>query len=533
MATQTPPVYTAIVQDITGRKRQEELINLRNRAIEAVDVGVSIADATQVNHPLVYVNQPLCAMTGYTPDELLGRGAKWLQKDDRQQPEHLKIQEAQAKGKPVQVLLKSTRKDGSHYMDELSLSPVHNDAGELTHYIGINRDVTAKLKAQARLHQAQKFEAIGQLSGGIAHDFNNLLSVITGNLEFLAMDIMDETHRDLLNDAASAAQMGARLTRRLLTFAKKSQLDPVVLNANDSVLTAMELLHSTIGETITLSSYLSPDLWKIRADPSEIENSVVNLAINARDAMPGGGTIKVDTKNVSFTENDIENEFGISPGDYVQLSVTDTGSGMTDEVKAHIFEPFFTTKEPDKGTGLGLASTHGFVNQSGGHIHVDSEVGHGTVIHLYLPKYLETSTPQESKQPAQVKPTNGDARILVVEDNGMVRKVTVRRLRALGFNTEQVSNGPEAVHYLENNSDIDLILSDIVMDGGMSGYDVARWVQNNLPECKILLTSGFSEQMAEDNEVQIAKLQVLPKPYSLVELQQAVNGILENNGSSE
>jgi len=342
------------------------------------------------------------------------------------------------------------------------------------------------------------------------------------------MDITDESHRELLNDADSAAQMGTRLTHRLLTFARQSQLEPEVLNVNDHALGAMELLGSTIGETITLSANLAPDLWRIRADSSEIENAVVNLAINARDAMPEGGKIQVDTKNVSFSENDIEDDFGVPPGDYVNLSVSDNGSGMTDDVKSRVFEPFFTTKESGKGTGLGLASIHGFVYQSGGHVRIYSEVGHGTVINLYLPRHLETRTPQETAQPTRIESTNGDARILVVEDNDMVRKVTVKRLRALGFNPEQVSNGTEAVNFLEIDAGIDLILSDIVMGGGLSGYDVARWVQSNLPQCKVLLTSGFSEQMAEDSDVQTAKLKVLPKPYNLVELQQAISSIIEN-----
>lgn len=526
MSTQRPPVYVAVVQDISERRHQSEMIKLRDLAIESLDVGVTITDATKENHPLVYANQTLCALTGYTTDELLGHGVRMLQSGD-QQPEHLKIQEAQAQGKSVQVVFKSTRKDGSQYMDELSLSPVRNAAGELTHYIGINRDVTSKLDTEARLRQAQKIDAIGQLSGGIAHDFNNLLNVITGNLEFLAMEITDESQRDFLNEADGAAQMGARLTRRLLKFAKQSSLEPEVLNANEYVIGAMELLRSTIGDAVSLSSNLSPDLWNICTDPSEIENTVVNLAINARDAMPGGGKIVIETKNVNFTEDDIEDGFDVSPGDYIQLSVTDNGSGMSDEIKARIFEPFFTTKEPGKGTGLGLASIYGYVNQSGGHIHVYSEVGHGTAINLYLPRYSERQTVQMSAQPNQIKSTQSDARILVVEDNELVRKLTVKRLLALGFTAEQVSNGVDAVQYLEKDSKFDLVLSDVVMEGGMSGFDVAGWIQNNLPQCKVLLTSGFNEQMAEGNDVQAEKLQVLQKPYSLAELQQALVDILE------
>lgn len=221
MATQTPPVYTAIVQDVSDRVRQEEMIKLRDRAIEALDVGVSITDATIESFPLVYVNQALCDLTGYLPKELLGRSIRMLHGEGQFQNRHHKTQKAQSKSEPTQVTIKCMRKDETHYLNELSLSPVHNETGELTHYIGIHQDVTQKLDTEAQLRQAQKIKAIGQLSEGVAHDFNNLLSVITGNLEFLSLSATDKTERLCIDEADKAAQMGARLTRRLLTFAKQ------------------------------------------------------------------------------------------------------------------------------------------------------------------------------------------------------------------------------------------------------------------------------------------------------------------------
>ena len=449
-----------------------------------------------------------------------------LQKNDPAQPEHFKIQEAQARGESVQVNLKSTRKDGSQYTDEVSTFPVYDAACDVTHYIGINRDVTSAVQTQAKLQQAQKIEAIGQLSGGIAHDFNNLLSVIIWNLEFLSAEITDETLRLLISEADSAAQMGARLTRRLLAFARQSQLEPEVLNVNDHALSSIDLLRSTIGETISLSVALEPDIWSVRADPSEIENAVVNLCLNARDAMLQGGKITIATKNVVLPN--LDDDFNVVSGEYVKLSVTDNGSGMTEEVKSRIFDPFFTTKVFGKGTGLGLAMIHGFVTQSGGYIRVSSEVGHGTVINLYLPKYSKLSAAEELDGPLKVNTDNSGARILVVEDNDAVRAMMVKRLQSLGFNTVDSGNGVKAIRYLENNADIDLVLTDIVMEGGVSGYDLAQWVQSNLPQCKILLTSGFNPEIAEVKDVDAAKLQVLPKPHRLAELQQAVNSILEN-----
>lgn len=519
-------INASIEQGFTEHHRQEEMILLRDRAIESVDVGVTITDATRDDHPLVYVNQTLCDLTGYSADELLGRGVRVLQKGARQQPEHLEIQKAQAKGEAVHVVFQSTRKDGTHYMDELSLSPVHNSAGQLTHYIGINRDVTLKLETEAQLRQAQKIEAIGQLSGGVAHDFNNLLTVIIGNLELLDPDLTVNDQREYLIEAQTAAQMGARLTHRLLTFAKKRQLEPAILNVNEQVVTAIDLLSSTIGEAIKLSSNVDPDLWSILADPSEVENTLVNLAINARDAMVGGGEIIFNTKNVSFSEDDINDDFGIAPGDYVQLAVTDNGCGMTEEVKSHIFEPFYTTKDPDKGSGLGLASIYGFIKQSGGHVHVYSEPGYGTTINLYLPRHLHQREIQKPSFEKAILTAPQNTRILVVEDNDVVRKITIKRLQKAGFKTEEVCDGPAAVQHLEIDSDFDLVFSDIVMGGGMSGYDLARWVRINHPNCKILLTSGFSEQLLDEKNA--AEFQVLSKPYSFVELQEALSKILRN-----
>lgn len=527
LATQDPPVYTAIILDITERRRQEESVRLRERAIEAVGVGVTITDATKENYPLVYVNQTLCAMTGYDTDELIGQDSRMLQKNDQQQSQHLEINSAQARGESVQVLFKSTRKDGSQFMDELSLSPVHSAEGKLTHYIGINRDVSARLETEERLQRSRKIEAIGRLAGGIAHDFNNHLTVIIGNLELLAMGITNQDQRDYLNKVDSAAQMGARLTRRLLSFAKQGQLKPTELNANAHVLAAIELLRSTIGENITLSSKLSNDLWCVRADSSEIENTIVNLVINARDAMPKGGTITIETKNASFAEDDTKTAFGIDAGDYIQLSVSDTGCGMNDRVKARVFEPFFTTKEASKGTGLGLASIYGFAQQSGGDVHVHSKVDHGTAINVYLPRHLENVVSTDDVKPVVVYPTKGVCRILVVEDNDMVRELTVERLHSLGYDCLQASDGPSAVQILKDDPAFDLIFADIVMEGGMSGFDLAQWVQSNLPHCKILLTTGFYERMTQTNDLNTDKQQVLQKPYSLAELQQRINEVFE------
>lgn len=528
MRDETPPVFAAIIQDITERNRQLETLLLRDRAMAAVDVGVIITDAMQNDNPIVYVNEAIGKMTGFAASEMMGRNPRFLQGDDHDQPELDLIRDAIAKVKSVQVILRNYKKDGTLFKDEVTISPILDEDGEATHFIGVQRDVTARLDTDARLLHAQKIDAIGQLSGGIAHDFNNLLSVITGNLEFLSTDIHDERLREFVDEADSAARMGARLTSRLLRFARQSALEPTVIDVNKQVLDALELLRSTIGENVSLSSSLSDQLWTTRADPSEVENTVINLAINARDAMPVGGRICVETANVHVGEEDRASELGMIPGDFVRLTVEDNGTGMSEAVKARIFEPFFTTKDTGRGTGLGLASIYGFAKQTGGHVSVYSEVGHGTKINVYLPRYTQHIPDHTHQKPApEVELHTGDARILVVEDNDMVRKVTIRRLHALGYETLQAENGLVAIEILERETNVALILSDVVMDGGMSGYDVVRWVQKNRSASNVLLTSGFSEQLTKVTEVNVQNLQVLQKPYSLSELQQAVAAALE------
>ena len=323
--------------------------------------------------------------------------------------------------------------------------------------------------AEIVVRKSQRMEAIGQLTGGIAHDFNNLLTIITGNHELLEMELEDAEQNDLLARANNAALMGARLTNRLLTFARRRRLDPVVLDLNEQVLGMAELLRRTLGETVALGTLLAPRLWPTRADPSEVENAVLNLAINARDAMPTGGKLVIETRNVVLDERMIASEVGVEPGDYVRLSVSDTGIGMTPEVLARVFEPFFTTKEPGKGTGLGLSVIYGFVKQSGGHVTLYSEQGKGTTVNLYLPRTLSESEQEASGGPREAVTALAGETILLVEDNAQVRSVTARRLQNLGYAVVEAENAAAAIELLRSRSDIDLIFSDVVMPGGMSG----------------------------------------------------------------
>ena len=324
--------------------------------------------------------------------------------------------------------------------------------------------------------------------------------------------------------------MGARLTHRLLTFARRRRLEPVVLDLNEQVLSMAELLRRTIGEAISLGTLLAPDLWRVRADPSEIENAVLNLAINARDAMLAGGKLVIETSNAVLQEKDLASEIGVQPGDYVRLSVSDTGMGMPPEVLARVFEPFYTTKETGKGTGLGLSVIYGFVKQSGGHVAVYSELGKGTTVNVYLPRVAEAATsPADGQRAVAAAPVAGET-VLLVEDNTQVRNVTALRLKNLGYQVIEAENAPAAIDVLRSDKAIDLVFSDVVMPGGMSGFGLARWIREHLPAVRVLLTSGFAEDVARSGEETALDLEVLRKPYSGTELARAVRRVLDGKG---
>ncbi len=424
------------------------------------------------------------------------------------------------------------RQDGSTFPIHLGVSEFYVEGQRF--FMGIMTDLSHRKAAEDKLReterilsQAQKLEAIGQLTGGIAHDFNNLLTVIAGNLELLDMQLQDETSRDLLNRASAAARRGARLIERLSTFSRRGHLQPEVVNLNETAIGMMELMRRSLGENITMSTKLLPGLWTTRVDASQIENAILNLAINARDAMPNGGQITIETGNVVLSADEVAHFPGAAPGDYVRLAVSDTGVGMQPEVVSRAFEPFFTTKEDSRGTGLGLSTIYGLVRQSRGLITIDSAVGLGTTVSLYLPRGQEIveQVAQEVSSACDGTPHLG-ARILIVEDNDEVRDLFVRRLSLLGYTTLIAGSAAAAIAQLETDRDIDMVLTDVVMPGGMSGYDLADWVANNRPNLAVLLTSG-NAPLAPDTTVPGHGSRLLRKPHSQLELAQCVEETLQ------
>ncbi len=382
-------------------------------------------------------------------------------------------------------------------------------------------ETAERRKAEAQLHQAQKMEALGQLTGGLAHDFNNHLGIIIGNLDLLGGEL-DASQKELVDEALAAALSGAELTRRLLAFARRQPLRPEPFDANDLITEITKLLRRTLGERIVVKLTLDPSIPRVVADAAQLEAAIANLANNARDAMPDGGALTITTGRRHLDEDYAAEHAEVSPGAYVMIEVSDTGCGMGPETLAHMFEPFFTTKEPGKGTGLGLAMVFGFLKQSGGHINAYSELGKGTTFRLYL-RPDETPADKADRHAATAEPLAGSGEhILVVEDNARLRRVLVRQLGELGYRVTETGNAAEAVAAFARHADIDLLLTDIVMPGELDGCGLARAFIEARPNGKVILTSGFPGARLNDAEVVGTSLRLLIKPYRRKDLAQAL-----------
>jgi PAS domain S-box-containing protein len=468
------------------------------------------------------------AMTGYRAAELIGQNMRVLLPPAmRQEPERYT-----ARYLWTIKELEVCRKDGSVFPAHLSIAEWW--AGGYRHFTGILRDLSAqhreqveRTKLEAQLHQAQKMEAIGNLTGGMAHDFNNMLGVIIGNIDLLRdLKGEDSDIDELTREALDAAFRGADLTRRLLAFARQQPLRPQHVDVNELVSGITRLLRRTIGEDVEISLDLAPELWPVVVDPAQLEASLTNLATNARDAMADGGRLMIVTGNRTLDADYAAQHAEVVPGGYVMLEVSDTGSGMTPEVMHRIFEPFFTTKSRDKGTGLGLSMVFGFIKQSGGHIGVYSEPGIGTTFRLFLPRMTEDVPAVEESRATPLLHGRGES-VLVVEDNAALRRVVTRQLGELGYRVLAAENAAAGLELLDRQS-IDLLLTDIVMPGGINGRELARRARQRWPGIKIVFTSGFSEARLNGDAGPLAACTpLLSKPYRKEDLASAAREALD------
>jgi len=507
---------------------EQELRESESRYRAIFETAVDAIIVTDQHGTIREFNKAAERMTGYSLAEVAGQNMRVLL------PPRLRQVNERHTARYLWTVheLEVCRKDGIIFPAHLSIAEWW--AGGHRHFTGILRDLTSqqhelaeRTRLEAQLHQAQKMEAIGNLTGGMAHDFNNLLSVVIGNVDLLRdLKKHDPDIDELAGEALEAAFRGADLTRRLLAFARQQPLRPQRVDVNQLISGITRLLSRTLGEDIEIALDLSPELWPVVVDPAQLEASLTNLATNARDAMPDGGRLIIASSNRFLDADYAAQQTEVSPGGYVMIEVSDTGTGITPEVIERIFEPFFTTKGRDKGTGLGLSMVFGFIKQSGGHISVYSEPGIGTTFRLFLPRMAEETTQVDERSPEPLVHGRGET-ILVVEDNAPLRRVVTRQLGELGYRVLAAENAAAGLRLMEQQS-IDLLLTDVVLPGGINGRELARRVRRRCPQTKILFTSGFSEaRLNGDTGPLFSCTPLLSKPYRKEELASAVRQALD------
>lgn len=518
--------FTGIVYDLSVQRALEDRLDREQALFRSIfDNLPDAAFISDTRYRIRLVNRAFRRMFGGGNEEVLGRSCSSLCATE---------QDAESFARPAagndgfgSRIMQFRRGDGKAFPARAVHRAIFDRNGNAIGGLGLIHDLTAEREQAAVLLQAQRMEAVGQLTGGVAHDFNNLLTVILGNLELLEPKLQTELSISLASEAREAAEMGARLTDRLLTFARRQRLQTHRINLNQFVLNLKELLRRTIGADIDLSTSLAADLWSTEADPGQVENAVLNLAINARDAMPNGGRLVIETRNASLDADAVALVPGLHAGDYVVLSVADTGAGMAPEVRARAFEPFFTTKGPSKGSGLGLSTIYGFAHQSGGNVTIYSEPDRGTTVNLYLPKAQDLREGTDKPAAAPMAHAIQGETVLVVEDDDRVRRLTATRLKQLGYRVLEAANGQAALTILAETPAIDLVFSDQVMPGGMSGLDLAEKLRDSFPDLPVVLTSGYSADLIGRDKVDGLGLKVLRKPYQQAQLAQVLREALD------
>jgi PAS domain S-box-containing protein len=529
-----------IFSDITERKRAEDSLKMSEEKyrtiLENIEDGYFEVD---IAGNFTFFNDSLCRMLGYSKDEMIGMNNRKYTDQENAKKLYEAFNKVYRTGEPIKGFgWEVFKKDGTKGFGEVSVSLMKDSKGVPIGFRGIARDITERKRAeeekaalQEELRQSQKMEAIGSLAGGIAHDFNNLLTVISGNCQLSLLELKGGgSLKGNLEEIKGAADRATSLTRQLLAFSRRQVLDMKILNLNAIIRDLEKMLRRVIGEDIELVTSLADDLGTVKTDPGWIEQVIMNLAVNARDAMPSGGKLIIETSNAELDEPYARSHVAIKPGAYVKLCVNDTGIGMTPEVREHIFEPFFTTKKKGKGTGLGLSTVYGIVKQSGGNIWVDSEPGLGTTYNIYLPRVDEPLEEMRKKEMRQELLDGGET-ILVVEDEEDVRRLTVRILQRQGYKVLEASGGNEAlVLSKERKEPIHMVLTDVVMPG-ISGPQLTDQLINLHPKMKVLYMSGYTDNAVFHHGVLEKGVNYIQKPFTIDGLMKKMREVLDKNSS--
>ncbi len=515
-----------ISRDVTDRKRAEEALLLRDRAIQSISEGILITDPNLPDNPVVYVNRGFERLTGYSAGDVLGRNCRFLQGPDTDPVEIARMRDAVRSRSSCSLELRNYRKDGTPFWNALRFDPIFDSTGRATHFVGVQSDVTERRALEQQYQQSQKMEAFGQLAGGVAHYFNNLLTVINGFGEILMAEIpADDARRGPVTEIVKAGERAAALTAQLLAFSRRTIVEPRILDLNQIVDNLGEMLRRLIGADVVFATLLSPRLGRVKLDAGQVEQVVMNLAVNARDAMPRGGRLTIETRDVELSPEEAAQRPGSSPGRHVLLVVSDTGDGMDDAVISRIFEPFFTTKPAGKGTGLGLATVYGIVKAAGGHLRVHSEVGRGSVFEVLLPVALDA--PVVHAAPSSPAAPRGAETLLLVEDEAAIRKLARIALAGQGYHVLEADGGAAALAAARSHPGaIDLLVTDVVMPG-MGGRELADAFRAVRPETPVLYMSGHTDDELVRRGVTNATDAFLQKPYTLLALARKVRDVLD------
>ncbi len=524
----------SILEDLKAEIQAKEAREAELRKVTmAVEQAGEVVFITDLDGTIQYVNPAFTAVTGYSREEAVGQNGRLLKSGRQDRAFYQKLWGTIMDGRTWKGRLVNKRKDGTLYTEEASISPVRDASGRILNHVAVKRDITEMLRAeeeqaklQEQFQQAQKMESIGRLAGGVAHDFNNMLSIILGYGEIMLDKLRQgDPLREDIKEIVEAGRRSAALTRQLLAFSRKQTLQPEVLDLNHLVRELEKMLHRLIGEDIELELALAQDIGRVKVDPGQIDQVIMNLVINARDAMPKGGKLLIETADVELDDTNTEKYPEAKPGKYVMIAVTDTGCGMSRKILGQIFDPFFTTKEKDRGTGLGLSTVYGIVKQSGGNVCVYSEPGQGTTFKIYFPN---TEAVQESAiaRPEVAAPVTGGEHILVVEDEVSLRKLMASLLSRLGYHVTLAANGGEALLLIEEKGlKFDLVITDVVMPN-MSGKELANRLQRNQPDLKILYMSGYTDNAIVHHGILDQGLAFIQKPMSILQLQRKVSDLL-------
>ncbi len=513
-----------IIRDISERKKAEDEIRKLSLAVEQSPNSIVITDQ---NGSIEYVNPSFTQITGYSSKEVLGKNPRILKSYETDPDIYESLWATITSGKTWNGEFVNKKKNGTLYWSKAFVSPIFDTNKNITHFLSVQEDITERRELEEQFRQSQKMEAIGQLAGGVAHDFNNLLTIINGYSEL----ILSKTDRDnpvfeQVQQIKEAGRRAGSLTRQLLAFSRKQIMQPVILNVNRLIKDMEKMLRRLIGENIDFISIYEKNIGDIKADPGQVEQVILNLVVNARDAMPDGGKLTIETSNIQLTDSYVNVHQGSETGWYVMIAVSDNGVGMKPEIRDHIFEPFFTTKEQGKGTGLGLSTVYGIVKQSGGSIWVYSEPDLGTTFKIYFPQ-IETVQNVSTKYKHKEKNLNGHETILITEDEEFVRELVISGLQEYGYQVFSARNGKESLKVAkEHTGKIDLLLTDVVMPGG-SGGELANELTAKFPDIKILFMSGYTDESIVQHGMLSEGTNFIQKPFSIEALVEKIRSVLD------